>query len=71
VRWPYDLVVARPDSDSLKLWWQTQLAVGLVGLVVCLIVGEWGLAALFGFIALYAGLIMRIKARRARGAPWS
>jgi hypothetical protein len=59
------------QRDTLKSWWQTQLAIGLVGLIVCLIAGVWWLAGICGFIALYAALVMRIKARKAQGRPWS
>jgi hypothetical protein len=59
------------QRDSLKSWWQSQLVIGLVGLVVCLAVGAWVLAGIAGFIALYAALVMFIKARRAQGRSWS
>ena len=59
------------QRDTLKSWWQTQLAIGLVGLTVGLIVGAWVFAGICGFIAAYAALVMRVKARRAQGRPWS
>jgi hypothetical protein len=59
------------SRDTLKSWWQTMLAIGLVGLILSLVVGEWVLAGLCGLLALYSALIMRIKARKAQGRPWS
>jgi hypothetical protein len=61
----------RFETDTLKDWWLTQLAGGLLGLVVCLATGQWMLAGLAAFIALYALLIIAVKTRRARGRKWS
>lgn len=57
--------------DNLKLWWQNQLAVGIVGLIVALVARQWVLAGVAGFIMLYALLIMGIKSCKARGRNWS
>ena len=57
--------------DTLKSWWQTMLAIGLVGLILSLVVREWVLAGVCGLLALYAALIMRSKARKAQGGSWS
>ena len=57
--------------DTLKSWWQTQLAGGIIGLIASLIARQWALAGLAGFIALYALLIIGIKSRKARGRNWS
>jgi hypothetical protein len=61
----------KAPRDTLKDWWQSQLAIGVVGLIASLVAREWTLAGIAGFIALYALLIMSIKSRRARGRPWT
>jgi hypothetical protein len=65
------MIGAMAQRATLKSWWQTMLAGGLLGLVVSQIAGEWVLAGLAGFLALHSALIMGIKARKAQGRPWS
>jgi len=57
--------------DTLKDWWQSQLAIGIVGLIASLIERQWTLAGIAGFIGFYALLVIRIKSRRARGRKWT
>jgi hypothetical protein len=59
------------ERDTLKAWWQTQLAGGLFLLVVALIFKQWALSAISALIAVNAAIVMLVKSRKAGGRPWS
>jgi hypothetical protein len=47
-------------------WWETQLAVGLLGLIVAVVARDWTLAGIAAFIAIYALIVMGVKWRWRR-----